>query len=636
VIIRRSAAELLHIGRPRRYDRASARAILERMSQSPARMEELRTSLSLGAAGNEMAALGDAEVLDELAKRVARGEMSLVWLRPPEANAPEIKAENEAPFVTEVIKEAPKEEKHWLEIELVSDVAPHEPVAYARYVVELPNGQIVEGFLDAKGKARLDGIPKGDCKVTFPEHSEPVPEGDVEIEEAPPPPEAETEECKIASVVVSCEHVATRKKKVALPAPKNAVKANELAVVGAHKGKGEKITAKVTMAEPRCATHKDTAIVVKTPHGDTITFGEDEATFEVYHGNAEPRLVDIWPWDERPVTYTVTPIGCSGGSKLVSKVHVYPGFEPSLSFTFSLDTEDRVKSGQAKARLKGRVEKRGRPPQTEWALKFEAKVKYGTRARTLGAEFEGKLRQMAKVNLAIKRILDDFSGILFKFIGIVLLPEFPNLSLAYEGKFKEIDGQARVGAEYSLMFKADPLFGVTLKIEILDVLIAALGKVPIPGMLVVSEFLAKVRKWAKENDQTIELYIAFSGLIGGEVGAEKKAAKDKADLKGKIEGKLKVAFSAKASFGSQGMVGFAFGAEVGGDTGVALRLALDEDDKGLFLKGSVVRLACTIKWSAWASGKFFWELKESYEDEHQFWDETNWWESDNAYIIGHA
>jgi len=34
--------------------------------------------------------------------------------------------------------------------------------------VELPDGSVAEGTLDAKGFARLDGIPKGSCKVTFP------------------------------------------------------------------------------------------------------------------------------------------------------------------------------------------------------------------------------------------------------------------------------------------------------------------------------------------------------------------------------------------------------------------------------------------------------------------------------------
>lgn len=41
------------------------RRTIQRVAQSPARLAELRASLS--AAGNEIAALGDDEVLDELA-----------------------------------------------------------------------------------------------------------------------------------------------------------------------------------------------------------------------------------------------------------------------------------------------------------------------------------------------------------------------------------------------------------------------------------------------------------------------------------------------------------------------------------------------------------------------------------------
>lgn len=56
-------------------------------------------------------------------------------------------------------------EASWLEIELVEagGPVPHEP-----YRVELPDGTVREGKLDARGLARLDGIPRGTCQVGFP------------------------------------------------------------------------------------------------------------------------------------------------------------------------------------------------------------------------------------------------------------------------------------------------------------------------------------------------------------------------------------------------------------------------------------------------------------------------------------
>ena len=56
---------------------------------------------------------------------------------------------------------------HWIEIELVGE--DEKPIPWEQYQITLPDGSDVSGFLDADGKARVDGIPEaGDCKVTFP------------------------------------------------------------------------------------------------------------------------------------------------------------------------------------------------------------------------------------------------------------------------------------------------------------------------------------------------------------------------------------------------------------------------------------------------------------------------------------
>jgi hypothetical protein len=43
------------------------------------------------------------------------------------------------------------------------------PVAGEEYLIVLPNGDKVKGFLDANGRARVEGIEQpGDCQVSFP------------------------------------------------------------------------------------------------------------------------------------------------------------------------------------------------------------------------------------------------------------------------------------------------------------------------------------------------------------------------------------------------------------------------------------------------------------------------------------
>jgi len=71
---------------------------------------------------------------------------------------------------TEKEKEEKKDELSWIEIELVDE--DDEPVPGKVYKITLSDGSVIEGTLDGEGFARHDGIPKGTCKVTFPELDE--------------------------------------------------------------------------------------------------------------------------------------------------------------------------------------------------------------------------------------------------------------------------------------------------------------------------------------------------------------------------------------------------------------------------------------------------------------------------------
>jgi hypothetical protein len=62
----------------------------------------------------------------------------------------------------------PREEKTWIEIVLVDDSDPPQPVPFQRYRIEPPGGTVREGMLDANGRAMITGIDPGTCEVTFP------------------------------------------------------------------------------------------------------------------------------------------------------------------------------------------------------------------------------------------------------------------------------------------------------------------------------------------------------------------------------------------------------------------------------------------------------------------------------------
>jgi uncharacterized Zn-binding protein involved in type VI secretion len=61
---------------------------------------------------------------------------------------------------------AATDQKVWIEIELLDTKG--KPVANEPYRIELPDGTFSEGSTDDRGRARVDGIDPGNCKIGFP------------------------------------------------------------------------------------------------------------------------------------------------------------------------------------------------------------------------------------------------------------------------------------------------------------------------------------------------------------------------------------------------------------------------------------------------------------------------------------
>jgi len=55
---------------------------------------------------------------------------------------------------------------HWVAIQLVDEDG--HAVPNEGYRVTLPDGTVVEGWLDEHGRAKVTGIDAGNCKVSFP------------------------------------------------------------------------------------------------------------------------------------------------------------------------------------------------------------------------------------------------------------------------------------------------------------------------------------------------------------------------------------------------------------------------------------------------------------------------------------
>lgn len=439
-------------------------------------------------------------------------------------------------------------------------------------------------------------------------------------------------ECILAVVTYECSHVG--KRKAALRLEVGTVQPDRtLEVVAAAKGDGDIIKVTPEWSAAACSIHQPKHLVVTGP-GVRETLPEGTLEVEVFYpGVDSARLLDyFWPWNLGPADFTLSPQACTGHG-VHAQIKVYPALVVEAKLVLELNTADRVDSKVALAQQRGYHETRGRPAQTEWKFSLEGKVKYAGRMESLGVQYEDKIKKWAAFNRLVKRAIDRFVEYFFTFTGVKLRPLFPNLQLEYKGQYTEIEGKTTVGTEWSVMLKADPLIGLELRIEILDLLIKALGKTQ---FAIIARGLAKVREWAKDKGQTFEIYLAFQGLIAGEIGAKKKPELTRASINGMIQGALKTIFEAKASFGSTGWIGFAFGAEVKGNTGLAVRLQLDHDSQGVFLVGKFVLLECKFEYAVWASGKFIWELKEGYEGEYVFWAEQDLLSTGNKYVLSNG
>jgi len=164
------------------HSQAAALAFLRRFMMDPVNRMRLRHALAEERTPINLSRLEDHDILERLAERLASGQVKLVsWpnvLGLQEVNF-EIQFEGTVQEMTpreaeEAAREeaeaeaaaAQEEEATWLEIELLDDEG--KPVPGEQYQVALPDGTIRAGRLDADGRARIEGLDPGTCKVSFP------------------------------------------------------------------------------------------------------------------------------------------------------------------------------------------------------------------------------------------------------------------------------------------------------------------------------------------------------------------------------------------------------------------------------------------------------------------------------------
>jgi hypothetical protein len=143
---------------------ADARRYLEEYAGDSMAMAQLRMALAEDSLGMPVTFLDDADVLDEVAHRVAMGQLTIAEeLERPLPSIPDpepVSASSTAPP-----PELPRSKKlTWIEIKVVWEET-GKPVKNVRLVVKTPDG--VENFHDTngEGKVRVEEVEPGTCDV---------------------------------------------------------------------------------------------------------------------------------------------------------------------------------------------------------------------------------------------------------------------------------------------------------------------------------------------------------------------------------------------------------------------------------------------------------------------------------------
>jgi hypothetical protein len=152
-------------------DTSAALDFLRPCLDDPLSLGILREVLAEELACADIAGLDNHEVLAELAWRLVGGHVRVAPFttsRPAvqagvagRVIAPEVGEEGEP-----VAPVAVEQRTAWIAVELVDEEG--NPVAGETYQLQLPDGSMRVGQLDANGQARVEGIEPGMCRVSFP------------------------------------------------------------------------------------------------------------------------------------------------------------------------------------------------------------------------------------------------------------------------------------------------------------------------------------------------------------------------------------------------------------------------------------------------------------------------------------
>jgi len=118
-----------------------------------------------GSAGSVVSPTDPAEAQE--ADKADPGEVEKIKAEQRQTKTGKYGSEKVKPYKPPESEEEKEKKTSWIAIEMVDEAS--KPVVGQPYRITLPDGETVaEGTLDEKGRAHIEGIEPGNCKVTFP------------------------------------------------------------------------------------------------------------------------------------------------------------------------------------------------------------------------------------------------------------------------------------------------------------------------------------------------------------------------------------------------------------------------------------------------------------------------------------
>ncbi len=438
-----------------------------------------------------------------------------------------------------------REELTWIAIRLEYEDGSGEGVAYARYTLKLPDGEVREGNLDRHGNARVDGLHPGMCEVTFPEFDART--------GAPPPPIApgapttprEPEEvavdgeqsvekpCTLRSVRVSCAHHHDRHlRRFSLNERPGADGDEEsiLELIAGSTGHGDSVRVTLDRSPGDCEdpSHGDRAIVVAPKSGEpfALASGADfeavcaidvsqDASLEgssplaaklrnflspVVALSTVGLLWDCFVGQVEPNTYDITVQACHGAVRPVS-VRVYPDIELKLAFSlnYGVKSEGEGRRGGVVGPLRESSE-----PESEYSVTGSLSHKFnGTEHVASQDLFVGKGHSPFPFLEGVRHFTDIIRHRVLSATKVEV--KFPLINVTLSGALKKEESSrtGRVSTVGEIVLEGAPLLGGGFEVDFLDVLVSWIGSasagVTLGVGIALAEIILDVKRELKEK-----------------------------------------------------------------------------------------------------------------------------------------